>query len=142
MKVLIDTNVILDFLLRREPYYQSAAQVNILSEKGYIRSYISASAVTDIFYVAKKELKSKDTAIELINNLLKTIRVASVTERDIHEALSLNWDDFEDSVQYITGKSISVDHIITRNPKDFTGSQIGVISPEVFLDKLTLPEEE
>ncbi|MDR3011718.1 MAG: PIN domain-containing protein [Chitinispirillales bacterium] len=59
MNVLIDTNVVLDILLRREPYYNDAARVNVLAEKGYIRSYISASSVTDIFYIAKKELLTR-----------------------------------------------------------------------------------
>ena len=140
MNVLIDTNVILDFILRREPHYENSAKINILSEKNYISGYISASAVTDIFYVAKKELKNKDTAVELIKNLLKTVRVASVTESGIHEALDLNWDDFEDSVQYVAGQGISADYIITRNPKDFAGSQIKVISPEEFLNQIISPE--
>ena len=137
MKMLIDTNVILDFLLRREPYYENAAKINILSEKGYVHSYISASAVTDIFYIAKKELKKKDTVFVLLKNLLKTTHIASVTEGNILEALDLEWEDFEDSVQYIAGQSISVDYIITRNPKDFSNSQIDVISPEEFLSQIT-----
>ena len=137
MNALIDTNVILDFILRREPHYENAAKINILSEKGYICGYISASAVTDIFYVAKKELKNKDIAINLIKNLLKTAHIAAVTEGNIHEALDLNWNDFEDSVQYVAGQNISAEYIITRNPKDFDGSQIEIISPEGFLNKLT-----
>ena len=96
--MLIDTNIILDFLLQRKPYYKNAAKINILSEKRYINSYISASAITDIFYIAKKELKNKDTVLKLLKNLLKTTRIASVTEGNIYEALDLGWDDFEDSV--------------------------------------------
>ena len=140
MKVLIDTNVMLDFILRREPYYANAAKINILSEKGYICGYISASAVTDIFYIIKKELKNKDAVLVLIKNILKTIRIASVTESGIHEALELDWDDFEDSVQYIVGQSISADYIITRNSIDFAGSQIKVVSPDEFLNKITSQE--
>lgn len=140
MNVLIDTNVILDILLRREPHYKNAARINVLSEKGYIFSYISASAVTDIFYIAKKELKDKDTVFELLKTLLKTTRIASVTEGSIYEALELNWDDFEDSVQYVTGQNISAEYIITRNPKDFANGYIEVISPEEFLNKITSQE--
>ena len=128
------------FILRREPYYANAAKINILSEKGYICGYISASAVTDIFYIIKKELKNKDAVLVLIKNILKTIRIASVTESGIHEALELDWDDFEDSVQYIVGQSISADYIITRNSIDFAGSQIKVVSPDEFLNKITSQE--
>ena len=137
MKVLIDTNIILDFILRREPYYKNAAKINILSEKGYLTAYISASAVTDIFYIAKKELENKEKALELLKNLLKIICIASVTEDNIHEALDLKWEDFEDSVQYVAGKSISAEYIITRNPTDFENSRIKVISPEEFLNQIT-----
>jgi len=136
MNLLIDTNVILDILLQREPYYKDAAKISVLSEKGYIYGYISASAVTDIFYVAKKELKSKDLARELVKNILKTIHVASVTESNIYEALALQWDDFEDCVQYVIGQSVSADYIITRNPKDFANSNIKVISPEEFINQI------
>jgi len=136
MKVLIDTNVILDFLLRREPYYVNAAKINILSEKEFICGYISASAVTDIFYVAKRELKNKDTVLALIKNILKTTHIVAVRESSIYEALDLEWSDFEDSVQYTAGQSISVNYIITRNPKDFASGYIETVTPEEFLNKV------
>ena len=137
MILLIYTNVILDLILQWDPYYENAAKINVLSEKECIRCYISASAVTDIFYIAKKELKNKGKAIELLRSLLKTIRIASVTEGGIQEALDLAWDDFEDSVQYVAGKEISADYIVTRNSNDFANSQIKVISPQGFLDQIT-----
>jgi predicted nucleic acid-binding protein len=137
MNVLIDTNVVLDQLLKREPFYENAKRIHLLSEKGYINSYISASAVTDIYYIANKELNDKDIVVKLLENLLKTTNVAAVTETGIHEALQLKWDDFEDAVQYVAGKSISAEYIVTRNAKDFTDSLIDVISPEAFLEKIT-----
>jgi len=136
MNVLIDTNVILDLLLRREPVYENAARINILSENGYIRSYISASAVTDIFYIAKKELKDKHTVNELLKNLLKTTRIASVTESGVHEALDMEWDDFEDAIQYVAGRNVSADRIITRNPDDFVNSEIIIVSPDEFIKQI------
>jgi len=135
MNVLIDTNIILDILLRREPYYKDAVKINVLAENGHIRSYISASAIMDVFYIARKELKDANKAIDLLKNILKTIRIASVTESNIYEALDLMWDDFEDSVQYVTGKSISADYIITRDPHGFSDSQIKIVSPETFLNQ-------
>ena len=137
MNILIDTNVILDQLLKRETFYENAENIRTLSEKGYINSYISASAITDIYYIAKKELNDKDTVITLLENLLKTTSVAAVTETSIHEALVLKWDDFEDAVQYVAGQSISADYIITRNKTDFIGSKIEVLSPDEFLYKIT-----
>ena len=137
MKLLIDTNVVLDILLRREPYYENAAKIAVLSEKDYISCYVSASAVTDIYYIAHKELKSKDTAITLLENLLKTFRIAAVSEASIHEALDLRWSDFEDCVQYTAGKSIDVDYIITRNKKDFEKGEIDTLSTDELINMIT-----
>jgi len=137
MNVLIDTNVVLDQLVKREPFYENAERIRLLSEKGYINCYISASAITDIYYIANKELSDKNAVIGLLENLLKTTNVAAVTETSIHEALNLKWDDFEDAVQYVAGQNILADYIITRNAKDFSDSVIEVISPEAFLAKIT-----
>jgi predicted nucleic acid-binding protein len=140
MNVLIDTNVVLDILLQREPYHESAARISVLAEKGYIRGYLSASAITDIYYIARKELKSRDNALQLIKDILKVIHVAAVTENSIHAALDLEWDDFEDSIQYVVGQTITADYIVTRNPKDFAGSEIAVLPPEEFIDVVFVEE--
>ena len=137
MILLIDTNVVLDILLRRVSFYESAAKVVVLSEKGYINCYVSASAVTDIFYIAQKELKNKDKAVRLLENLFKVFRIASVTEACINEALDLKWDDFEDCVQYTVGKNIFADFIVTRNVKDFTKSNIKAVSSDELLKIIT-----
>ena len=126
MKLLIDTNVILDILLSRGPHCKSSAKVVVLSEKGYIDCYVSASAVTDIYYIAQKEIKNKESLINLLTKLFDTFRIAAVSEACIHEALDLKWDDFEDCVQYTAGKNIDADYIITRNAKDFAKSQINM----------------
>ena len=135
---VVGRSLTLDILLRRNPHYENAARINVLSEKRHIRCYVSASAVTDIYYVAKKELKDNGIVLQLLKNLLKTTHIASVTETGIHEALELEWDDFEDSVQYVAGQSISAEYIITRNPNDFSNSQIEVLSPEEFLNHITI----
>ena len=69
----------------------------------------------------------------MLANLFIAFRIASVSETSIHEALDLNWDDFEDCVQYTVGKSVNVDYIITRNTRDFAKSEIKTMTPEDFL---------
>ena len=140
MKLLIDTNVVLDVLLRREPYFEYAAKLQVLSEKGYIRNYVSASAVTDTFYIAKRALNDKKEAIDLLRKFLKTVHIASVTESNIYEALELQWSDFEDSVQYTVGKRILANYIITRNPKDFSKGHIKIMSPKEFIKQIVTNE--
>jgi predicted nucleic acid-binding protein len=134
MKVLIDTNIVLDVLLRRRPYCQDAAKIIVLSEKEIIESYVSASAITDIYYITQKAYKDRKIAVDLIKKILEVISVATVTENNIYHALDLEWNDFEDSVQYTVGESISADYIITRNVSDFNDSTIKIVTPEQFLN--------
>jgi predicted nucleic acid-binding protein len=136
MKVLIDTNIVLDILLKRQPFYENAAKIIVLSENGIIESNVSASAITDIYYIAQKAYKDKQTVLDLIKKILRIISVATVTENNIYQALDLGWNDFEDSVQYTVGESITADYIITRNINDFCNSTIKIVTPEQFLDIL------
>ena len=137
MKLLINTNVVLDILLRRRPFFEDAAKIAVLSEKGYISCYVSASAITDIYFIAQKELKNKDLLLDLLTKMFDAFRIAAVTEASIHEALDLKWDDFEDCVQYTAGKKIQANYIITRNTKDYGKGEIDALSPKEFLEMIT-----
>ena len=130
-KILVDTNVALDYLLQRLDY-PTAMSMYLLAEQKYITGYISASAITDIFYIAKGKLGKKPT-IEALKHLLQVFHPASVTDKDIYNALDLDWDDFEDSVQFIVGESLSVDYIVTRNIQDFSSGTIPAVTPEQFI---------
>ena len=136
MKVLIDTNVVLDILLHREPWYFNAAFIFGFTKKNIIQSFVSATTITDIFYLSKKDLGKKD-AKESIKKLFQIFYPAAVTDMNIYKALDLDWDDFEDSVQYAVGESFSVDYIITRNTKDFSNSGIPAVTPEQFINIIT-----
>jgi predicted nucleic acid-binding protein len=132
MKLLIDTNVDLDILLNRHPYYTNAALIYSLTKQNAFDSYISASAITDIFYIAKKEIGKKPTK-EALKTILQVFKPATVTDSHIYKALNLDWDDFEDSVQFVVGESFSADYIVTRNTQDFTTSSIPAVTPEQFI---------
>ena len=136
MKVLIDTNVALDILLKRQDYANAFA-VFKLAEKKIISSYISTSAITDIFFLSKNDLGNK-LAKTALKNLLQVFQPATVTDNDIFQALDLDWDDFEDSVQYIVGESFSVDYIVTRNTKDYASGSIIAVTPQEFLQVITM----
>jgi predicted nucleic acid-binding protein len=136
MNVLIDTNVVLDVLLRRQPHCEEAMRIMVLSEKKRINGYVSASAITDIYYITGKTLGSKNKALELLKRLLSTIHIANVTDSIIFEAINLEWNDFEDSIQYVAGKNIFAECIITRNPQDFSESKIKIALPEDFLNTI------
>jgi len=132
MNLLLDTNVVLDILLNRQPWYTDAALIFGLSQQNLIKSYISASSITDIFYVAQKE-QGKNAAKEAIKRILRVFKPATVTDKDVYQALELEWEDFEDSVQFIVGEGLSVDYIVTRDANDFTFSSIEAVTPEQFI---------
>jgi predicted nucleic acid-binding protein len=135
MKILLDANVALDVLLERQPFYVSGAKVLSLS-KGGIELFLSASAITDIYYIIRKELKEKETALTLLKNLLASVDVAAVTNNEIHRAIDLNWSDLEDAVQYASGEAIAVDYLVTRNTSDFSAADYPVVTPDELLSIL------
>ena len=81
-------------------------------------------------------MRSQKAAIELIKRLLQAVSVAAVTGDDIYEALELQWNDFEDSVQYVVGKSILAECIVSRNNKDFAYGTVKALTPEEILNNM------
>jgi predicted nucleic acid-binding protein len=141
MKLLIDTNIILDVLLRRVEFYADSRAIFELAELRKINGCISASAVTDIFYLTQKEIKDTGTVYETMDKLAAIFRIAPVSETTITAALDLRWKDFEDAVQYMTAGENGVDYIITRNKTDYENAAIPCYSPAEFLSYLKTTEE-
>jgi len=135
-KILIDTNVVLDYMLHRPDYF-NAMNIYLLAEQKYITGYISASAITDIFYLAKGKLGKKPTK-EALKNLLHVFKPAAVTDNHIYQALDLDWNDFEDSVQYVVGENLSVDYIVTRNTQDYSSGSIPAVTPAMFIQAIAV----
>ena len=135
MKLLIDTNIVLDVLLKREPFYQDAVKVMNMAQYDDVQEYISASAVTDIYYIAYRQIKDRASVLELIKRLLMVVSVAAVSEREIRNALKRGWKDFEDAVQYSVAFLNEMDGLITRNPKDYEEADINIWSPEQVLSE-------
>lgn len=136
MKLLLDTNVILDYLGVNDGFGNIAEDIINLAITGEAIELVSASAITDIYYVACKRLNDKQRALALISSMQTYIHILPVTEKDISIAISRNWNDFEDAVQYTVAEANHVDCIITRNPKDFEESGIPVLTPEQFWESL------
>ena len=134
MKLLIDTNVVLDVLLRREPFFRTAAEVLNLTQLDEVREYVSASAITDIYYIANKQMKDRDAVRDLLKRLLMVVSVVAVSEREIQNALNLAWGDFEDSVQYSVALLNEMDGIVTRNPSDYQEANMRIWLPEQALE--------
>lgn len=136
MKILIDTNVILDVLLKREPFYHDGAKILNLAKRDDIALFVSASAITDIYYIANQTLRNKMEIKTLLSNLLKVVSVASVSEDMIKNALELPWKDFEDSVQYSVAVLQKMEGIVTRNVNDYKEAEIDIWTPEELLQRM------
>lgn len=137
MKLLIDTNIVLDVLLKREPFYNNAIGVMYLAQYSNIQEYVSASAITDIYYIAYRQIKDKKSVGELLGRLLKIVSVAAVSEKEIRKALELGWNDFEDAVQYSAAVLSEMEGIVTRNPKDYKEADIDIWLPEKLLQEFS-----
>lgn len=137
MKLLIDSNIILDYMLEREPFFEMAENVlNLAEQDDDITEFVSASAITDINYIAYKALKNRDLVYSLIRKVLQIVEIAPVTDKEITTALDLDWKDFEDAVQYSVALANGMDAVITRNMKGFSQAEIKICTPEEILETI------
>ena len=132
MKLLIDGNILLDVLRKREPHYEDSARIWKMCETDLAQGYVSALTFANLVYVMRKELDA-----EKINDVLKKLSLIFTFENlntsDISTAAEMQWDDFEDAIQAATAQRINADYIITRNVKNFTKSEVVAFTPAEFL---------
>lgn len=133
MNVLIDTNVVLDALTSRTPYNASAERIFLFVAEEKLNAFITASSVTDIYYLLQKHLHDQYRAKQVLFKLFSLFEVIDVTGSDCEKALSLPMKDYEDALLATCARRRRLDLIITRNLKDFTDSPVNVIAPDDFL---------
>lgn len=136
MKILFDTNVVLDVLLAREPHVGVAAKLLSLVDSGRIEGVISATTVTTIHYIAAKSVGAAAAARHL-GELLEIFDVARVDCPVLKAALALGFPDLEDAVLHEAARAAGADAIVTRNAKDFAGASIPVFEPAELLAAVT-----
>ncbi len=132
MKILLDTNIVLDLLLEREPFFKHSKELFILAETKKLKAYLSASSITTIHYLTAKAL-DKNEADKIIEMLLKIFLVTPLDKTVFTEAIANNGLDFEDSVIYSSAFNTNIDYIITRDKKGFKNSKVKTIEPNSFL---------
>ena len=133
MKVMIDTNIILDVLLDREPFAENSSKILTLCEKNILNGIISASSITDIFYIVRKYLHSTEETYNVIDQILKIVNICDVTELNVKKAFSEHSKDFEDCLLAVCAKSNQCSCIITRNKKDYLDFDILTYTPDEYL---------
>lgn len=134
-RLFIDTNVVIDLLGERVPYYESIARVATLADKGKIKMVVSALSYPTVYY-----LLSKFESSEIVKEKLRKFRIISevsdLDEITIEKGLASNFRDFEDALQYHCALKAECDILLTRNAKDFKESTIPVMSAEEFLQSI------
>lgn len=133
MTVFLDSNIILDILLKNADFYEESKKVLELSDSKPIDFYVSAASITDIFYILNKRLNNKEETKRHLQDLLEIVSVEGIDEACIKNALNSSWKDFEDAVQHESSIQIGADYLVTRNTDDFKSSMVRIISPSEFL---------
>ena len=135
MTVIIDTNVIIDLLAKREPFYHESLQIFSLADSKQIQIAVSALSLVNTHYILNDLMKLKN-ARSIIGKFKVLIESYPLYDKIIELALSdFNFKDFEDGIQYYTALESKANLIITRNLKDFKHSKIPVMNPKEFLSK-------
>lgn len=135
MRVLLDTNVVLDFVLRRQPFFVEADEIFIRLQNNDFEAVVSAITPINVFYTTRKEI-DKETAFPAIEELLKLVQIAGSNNQIYQNALLLNFNDYEDAVQHECALAENLDAIVTRNTKDYKNASLKVYSPGEFLQVL------
>ena len=154
MKILIDTNVILDVLCDRTDFVESSSKIWKLCEvekiDGYIsalslsslvgsemciRDSISALSIPNIVYILRKELTPEKTQ-QIIEQLLMIFHIADLKSSDIRKAANMKTSDYEDAIQMVCAQRMKVDFIVTRNIKDFIESKVPAMKPDELLERI------
>ncbi len=129
MKILFDTNIILDVLLNRAPFVDLSANLVSSVENKVIEGYLCATTITTLDYLISKAVNRETARIE-IQKLLALFQIADVNSAVLSMAINSSFTDFEDAVQYFSGKCSQVDGLVTRNTKDYKKATLPIYTPD------------
>lgn len=131
--IFIDTDVIIDFLIDREPHSREAAIIFTLIEQKKLKGYVSSLTFSNLYYVLRK-IESHNKVIAKLDSISRLLTILKVDQQIIKLAIASGFPDFEDSIQYNCALDYKkIDVLITRNIKDYKGSQIPVMTPAIYL---------
>lgn len=133
IKVFVDTNILLDYLLEREGFVDDARDILLLGNAGFIMLIISDLSIANIAYITRNKI-SQDAFYSTVNTLQSFCTIAGIGEKIITQAVNARWNDFEDSLQYFAAIQAEADCVITRNVKDFKSMGLPVLTPNEFLN--------
>jgi len=132
-KLFIDTDVILDIVLKREPFFSDSQRVLSLIERNYFSGFTSSLIVANCYYIINSN-RDKKTALKTISKLRSILNVLPFTDKEIGESLNSKFKDFEDGVQYFIALNNNINNLITRDISDYRDLDINVLTPKDFLN--------
>lgn len=135
MRLLIDANILLDVLQRREPHFRDSALLWKLCETEQAEGWVSALTIANLLYAMRKAL-DPNRAEEVVGELSLIFRIADLTASDFSKAVGMKWADYEDAVQSAAAERLRADCIITRNVRDFIKSRVIALTPSEFLARM------
>lgn len=135
MKVLVDTNIILDVLCNRQGFAEDSAKVFKLCEVKKITGYISALSIPNITYIMRKEL-DRERVREILEKLSLIFEIVDLRADDLKRASVLDFKDYEDAIQSTQAVRIKANYIITRNIKDYNNSKVTAIKPSELIERI------
>jgi len=132
-RVLIDTDIVLDFLFDREPFSGNASKILSLCESKEVIGFVTPVIISNVYYLLRKIAKH-EKVIEKLTLLISLLEVLIIDKKVIIEALSSDFKDFEDALQnYSAEQNDEIDVIITRNIKDYKNSRLSIMSPDNYI---------
>lgn len=132
IRLFLDTDVLLDFLSEREPFYDSIAKIATLATKNEIKLYISSISIVNANYILTK-YKSEENSKKLLNSILIFMKIVKLDEDIIIKGLNSEFKDFENSLQHFSALDSKCEYLLTRNIRDFKKSKIPVFTPDEFI---------
>ena len=133
-KILIDTNVLLDYLLTREPFYEDAKKVVLACAEGKIKGCIAAHSIPNMFFILRRDYDAKERR-EILSNLCLIFEVEGIDKAKLLSGLeNEDFSDFEDCLQMECAKAYGAEYIVTRNVADYAASKIKAITPKDCLE--------
>ena len=135
MRVLIDTNIFLDYVLERHPFHADAEAIILHLADEDFEGFVSAITPVNVYYFGRK-LKERDHARKEVRRLIRMLEIARTDKEILQDAFTLDFKDYEDAVQCASAMAEGLDGIVTRNVRDFKNSPIPVYSPAKFLEIL------
>ena len=133
MKTIIDTNIAMDLMERREAYVEDAAKVFTICASGLVEGFFTPNSFCDIHYLLKRVVHDEENVRSSLSFWLEMISMTDIVAEDINNALGSQMTDYEDAVMAMIAKRCSIDYIVTRNKKDFENSPVPAVTPSEFI---------